>query len=131
MFILGQLLLLLHHYQPPPPPRSELDLERQVLNAEAERKVRKAEAETAALKSEMADLKRQLLFKSTTSTPTSATAELPIGTECVICLDGPRTIVLLPCKHLCLCKNCYNSGVRKCPFCSIEVVDMMDIVPTG
>ena len=81
---------------------------------------------------EIADLKRQLLLsKSVTSTPTSATAELPIGTECVICLDGPRTIALLPCKHLCLCKKCYSSSVRKCPVCSIEVVDMMDIVPAG
>ena len=108
---------------PPPPTRSDFDLEK--------RKVLNAEAETAALKSEMADLKRQFLSKGATPIPTYTTAELPIGTECVICLDGPRTIALLPCKHLCLCKNCYNSSVTKCPVCAIEVVDMMDIVPTG
>ena len=82
----------------------------------------------------MADLKRQLLPKgnTTTSTPTSTIADLPIGAECIICLDGPRTIVLLPCKHLCLCKKCYaKSAILTCPICATEVVDMMDIVPTG
>ena len=91
------------------------------------------EAETAAKDLEIADLKRQLLIsKINTSTPISTIAELPIGTECCICLDGPRTIVLLPCKHLCLCKKCYaKSAILTCPICATVVVDMMDIVPSG
>ena len=100
------------------------------------------EEETAALKLEMAaleiaDLKRQLLSKSSASPSTSTIAEtpdnsIPIGGECVICLDGPRTVVILPCMHLCLCRKCYSSSsVKKCPVCSIEVENTMNIVPTG
>ena len=53
------------------------------------------------------------------------------GNECVICLDGPKTIVLFPCKHLCLCSKCSVGGILKaCPICMEEVQYMFDIVPT-
>ena len=43
--------------------------------------------------------------------------------ECVVCLDAVSTVVLLPCKHKCLCDKCY--GVLKmqkvrCPLCRQE-----------
>ena len=75
-------------------------------------------------------LPNSIIMKSAISTATTELL-LPIGTECVICLDGPRMIALLPCKHLCLCKKCYNSSLKKCLACANEVVDIMDIVPTG
>lgn len=39
---------------------------------------------------------------------------------CVICQDRPKSIVLLPCRHLCLCRNCIHhlrSYRTRCPLC--------------
>lgn len=39
---------------------------------------------------------------------------------CVICQDRPKSIVLLPCRHLCLCQNCiYHLRAYRniCPLC--------------
>ena len=44
-------------------------------------------------------------------------------TECVVCLTEPRSVTVLPCRHLCLCRNC-SDVIRasplyqqKCPIC--------------
>ncbi|CAM9799855.1 unnamed protein product, partial [Laminaria digitata] len=36
--------------------------------------------------------------------------------ECVICLTDPKDTVLLPCRHLCVCAECFRH-VDKCPVC--------------
>lgn len=38
---------------------------------------------------------------------------------CVVCLTEPRTAVLVPCNHLCLCDNCATMMLthKKCPIC--------------
>lgn len=39
---------------------------------------------------------------------------------CVICQDKPKSIVLLPCRHLCLCQECFRQlrrYRRECPMC--------------
>lgn len=39
---------------------------------------------------------------------------------CVICYDQPKSVVLLPCRHLCLCRNCLSKLKiyrRECPMC--------------
>ncbi len=35
---------------------------------------------------------------------------------CAVCLENERSIVLEPCGHLCLCKEC-SPRIDKCPFC--------------
>ena len=42
------------------------------------------------------------------------------GKECVICMAEPRTTVLIPCRHLCLCADCAQAlrqQTHKCPIC--------------
>eukprot|EP01112_Ceratiomyxa_fruticulosa_P010011 TRINITY_DN2627_c0_g1_i2.p1 TRINITY_DN2627_c0_g1~~TRINITY_DN2627_c0_g1_i2.p1 ORF type:complete len:215 (-),score=30.08 TRINITY_DN2627_c0_g1_i2:190-834(-) len=39
-----------------------------------------------------------------------------IKNKCVVCLDGPRTMILIPCGHLVLCAACSKSAT----FCPIE-----------
>ncbi|UJR36893.1 hypothetical protein I4U23_029606 [Adineta vaga] len=45
---------------------------------------------------------------------------------CAICLTERVSYVLLPCKHACLCRNCFHL-TEKCPICSIRVVSYFQI----
>lgn len=37
---------------------------------------------------------------------------------CVICMDSPKTVLLLPCSHLCVCSNCSERAeLVNCPLC--------------
>jgi hypothetical protein len=37
---------------------------------------------------------------------------------CVVCQVEPKAVVLLPCRHLCVCGGCANhSLLSKCPIC--------------
>jgi len=45
---------------------------------------------------------------------------------CVICLDKKKEILLLPCKHLCLCLNCSNS-INDCPLCRMVVTSKTSV----
>jgi len=48
--------------------------------------------------------------------------------SCVVCLDAPRTHVLVPCGHRCVCEDCCNrvivlpDGGRECPMCREPVL---------
>lgn len=52
------------------------------------------------------------------------------ASECIICLDKPKTTVFMPCKHQCCCSNCsrevFNTG-KMCPFCRTHVSDVIDV----
>ena len=42
---------------------------------------------------------------------------------CVICMEPTNNVLLLPCKHMCLCEECsklYTSNI--CPICKIPIV---------
>jgi hypothetical protein len=68
--------------------------------------------------------------------PDSQTAEEDLQTmrECVICMSEPKDTAVLPCRHLCLCRDCAevlrlqgrrpggnasstSAGPPKCPIC--------------
>jgi hypothetical protein len=41
-----------------------------------------------------------------------------LGILCTICLDKNRSVVLMPCRHLCLCEACAGlRQLRDCPIC--------------
>jgi len=49
--------------------------------------------------------------------------------ECVVCIDGPSTEVVVPCGHKCLCKACaerFQVG-DPCPVCRSEVLMTMTV----
>ena len=64
--------------------------------------------------------------------------ELDSANRCVVCNDAPKVMLLLPCKHLCLCASCLE-GVKKmsaakgppepplCPLCRSEFKSQMEI----
>ena len=53
------------------------------------------------------------------------------STECCICLTGPRTILLLPCKHMCLCDKCGSDDspqiISKCPICRNDIQQKLSV----
>uniref|UniRef100_A0A7S3DED6 RING-type domain-containing protein n=1 Tax=Palpitomonas bilix TaxID=652834 RepID=A0A7S3DED6_9EUKA len=40
--------------------------------------------------------------------------------KCKVCLDNEKTVLLLPCAHLCLCQEC-SSQLSLCPICKSDI----------
>ncbi|KAJ1982670.1 hypothetical protein H4R35_000193 [Dimargaris xerosporica] len=62
--------------------------------------------------------------------PRSAT----LARSCVVCLVEPRTTMVLPCRHLCLCLGCakalLNQQVTRCPLCRMTLDTLLHLSPT-
>jgi hypothetical protein len=52
-------------------------------------------------------------------------------TLCIVCEDAKKEVLLLPCKHLCLCKMCASTCLFKtlheCPMCRETIDDSMEV----
>jgi len=47
---------------------------------------------------------------------------------CIICEENAKSVVLMPCKHLCLCKPCFaNNAIKDCPMCRKKIDDHIDV----
>jgi len=51
--------------------------------------------------------------------------------ECVVCMSEKRTVVVLPCRHVCICAHCAKVMSRKkggkCPICRALVESFMQL----
>ncbi|XP_047309313.1 E3 ubiquitin-protein ligase BOI-like [Impatiens glandulifera] len=46
---------------------------------------------------------------------------VPKKYKCKTCGDMEASVLLLPCRHLCLCSSCGNNMLRTCPVCEIKI----------
>ena len=67
----------------------------------------------------VSSLSAKLAVSNTTAVPVSSSN--PTDWECVVCLDQAKTILLLPCRHMCVCRDCCTSILNVessvCPLC--------------
>ena len=78
------------------------------LDAVAQERVARAAMERAAAERASAD----------------AVAAATRAATCVVCLDSPKTTVLLPCGHKCACAACASGiigSLRTCPICRVAI----------
>jgi RING finger protein 26 len=54
--------------------------------------------------------------------------------KCVVCQDLNKSVLILPCRHMCLCVGCANHIVRSrfierriCPLCRTRIERVMDV----
>ena len=41
-------------------------------------------------------------------------------TDCIVCFSSPKDVILLPCRHFCVCQSCSDSikfHTNQCPIC--------------
>ncbi|CAN0251080.1 unnamed protein product [Phaeothamnion confervicola] len=51
-------------------------------------------------------------------------------TLCCICRDRAKSVLLLPCRHLCLCRQCaQHDTLGACPICRVTVMDRIAVYP--
>jgi hypothetical protein len=65
----------------------------------------------------------------TEAAPNDADSVLDNSSECVVCLDERKSVLFLPCKHICTCGQCAQAlRVSKqacCPLCRTVVTDII------
>ncbi|XP_017033038.1 uncharacterized protein [Drosophila kikkawai] len=53
------------------------------------------------------------------------------GGVCVICMERSRSIVIMPCRHLCLCKQCSQQlrlrFENRCPVCRNDILSFLPV----
>jgi RING finger protein 26 len=47
---------------------------------------------------------------------------------CVVCHESEKTVLLLPCRHLCVCQLCsQHDGLDACPLCRQAIAEKLDV----
>lgn len=66
------------------------------------------------------------------ATAASPSSGLRGDDECVVCLENSKEILLLPCRHMCICSTCLTQ-IDKCPVCRSPFEEYIAMLkePTG
>jgi len=58
----------------------------------------------------------------------SAVEEQAQARKCVVCMEHAKTMLLLPCRHLCVCAACgARRELDRCPVCRQRVAERIDV----
>ena len=77
-----------------------------------------------------ATLKESLaaVTEAKTSLVQSQLSEAEEKRVCVVCQTDAKTVLLMPCRHMCLCKECSSrSEMTKCPLCRVAITEKIDV----
>ena len=86
-----------------------------------------AKAREAAAAQELEALKQDLLKIAEIEVRENIDKETE-NNSCVVCLDAPKTMVLMPCKHLVLCDSCGNdNNMISCPMCRVAITSRFHV----
>src|SRR6185312_17017059 len=69
--------------------------------------------------------------QKSTETDSKSEAKEKCDLSCVACLDEPRAVVLYPCRHVALCKMCFeqiNRSGKECPICRSSISTALDVI---
>lgn len=72
---------------------------------------------------------RKPLRRSPRTKPQKTNGTSLVTLSCVVCLDRKKTVVVLPCRHLCLCRPCsreLQNFQSSCPLCREEIDEIID-----
>ena len=86
--------------------------------------------DVAALDSnELRDLNAALLASTTAvaNEHQKRASERATEHECVCCLDAPRSVIFLPCRHRCVCARC-SPSCAACPLCRTAISDKLGVI---
>ena len=64
------------------------------------------------------------LHHSSRPVPALPTSSPAPHNNCIICMNGNKTTIILPCEHLCFCNECSNTKARyivNCPICKKKI----------
>lgn len=64
--------------------------------------------------------------KAQPAASSSSSTTSTIFNECVVCMDGPKEVVLMPCSHLLACRKCADD-LSACPLCSVAVTSRIKV----
>lgn len=72
----------------------------------------------------------QAATHTSTTTSTTARGTLMYDSHCIICMDNLKTVLLIPCRHLCLCSTCAINSYsyqHKCPICRVSIKQKINV----
>jgi len=47
---------------------------------------------------------------------------------CVICRESPKEVLFMPCRHLCVCKDCgHRAELERCPLCREAIAERISV----
>ena len=61
--------------------------------------------------------------------PAPDQADTGANTKCIICFEGDKDVVCLPCRHQCACSGCLDVVRRfgTCPMCREPIVEAFSV----
>lgn len=110
--------------------QQQLQLQQQILRQEQQRL-----HDERVMKEAAARQSNSLTSISLTESSSKAKADSSVSANnddtnvCCVCLDDPRSVVLFPCRHLCLCEKCsqFHKNMKTCPICRVEIAQMFRV----